>query len=85
MGIEGLGAAVDTLIAMATARTRDDFCQAMKIWQDDIIKYRCGLGERQVRELIGDRRGWECKDVQFHVLDSSFDRVTDRSLRAKLE
>jgi len=84
-GIGALGAAVDTLMATATARTRDDFFQAMEIWQDDITKYRCGLGERQVRELIGDRQGWDCKDVQFHILDLSFDQVTDQSLRAKLE
>ena len=53
--------------------------------QDDIIKYRCGLGERQVRELIGDRQGWDCKDAQFHILDLSFDQVTDQDLLAKLE
>ncbi len=84
-GIQGLGAVVDTLMATATARTRDDFFQAMKVWQDDIIKYRCGLGERRVRELIGDRQGWDCKDVQFHILDLSFDQVTDQDLLAKLE
>jgi NTE family protein len=84
-GIKALGAVVDTLMTTATARTRDDFFQAMKVWQDDIIKYRCGLDERQVRELIGDRQGWDCKDVQFHILDLSFDQVRDRNLRAKLE
>ena len=84
-GIGALAAAVDTLMATATARTRDDFFQAMKIWEDDIIKYRCGLSERQVRELIGDRQGWDCKDVEFHILDLSFDQVTDQSLRAKLK
>ena len=30
-------------------------------------------------------RGWDCKDVQFHILDLSFDQVKDRGLRAKLE
>jgi NTE family protein len=84
-GIEGLGAVVDTLMATATARTRDDFFVAMKNWHTDIIKYRCRLGERQVRELIGDRQGWDCKDIQFHVLDLTFDQVKDQSLRAKLE
>jgi NTE family protein len=84
-GIHALGAAVDTLMTTATARTRDDFFLAMKVWQDDIIKYRCGLGERQIRELIGDRQGWDCKDVQFHIVDLSFDQVRDRSLRATLE
>jgi NTE family protein len=84
-GIDTLAAVVDTLMATATARTRDDFFLAMKVWQDDIIKYRCGLGERQVRELIGDRQGWDCRDVQFHILDLSFDQVRDRSLRATLE
>ncbi len=84
-GVAGLGAAVDTFMATATARTRDDFFQAMEDWRDDIIKYRCGLGERQVRELIGDRQEWDCKDVQFHILDLRFDQVRDRSLRAKLE
>ncbi len=84
-GIKGLGAVVDTLMATATARTRDDFFYAMKAWRDDIVRYRCGLNEQRVRELIGDRQGWDCEDVQFHVLDLSFDQVTDRSLRAKLD
>jgi NTE family protein len=84
-GIKALGAVVDTLMATATARTRDDFFYAMKVWQDDIIEYRCGLNEQRVRELIGDRQGWDCKDVQFHVLDLSFDQVTDQDLLAKLE
>ncbi len=84
-GVEGLSAVVDTLMATTTARTRDDFFRAMKDWRDDIIKYRCGLGERRVRELIGDRQGWDCKDVQFHILDLSFDQVRDQSLRTKLE
>ena len=54
-------------------------------WRDDIIKYRCGLDERRVREIIGDRQGWDCKDVQFHILDLTFDQVTDPILRANLK
>jgi NTE family protein len=57
----------------------------MEDWHDDIIRYRCDLGEKQVRELIGDPIGWDCKDVQFHILDLSFDQVTDQDLWAKLE
>ena len=84
-GIDAFSAVADTLMATATARTRDDFFLAMKIWRDDIIKYRCDLDERQVRELIGDHQGWDCKDVQFHILDLSFDQVTDHDHLAKLE
>ncbi len=84
-GVEGLGAVVNSLMATATARTRDNFFRTMEVWHDGIIRYRCGLGEAQVRDLIGDRQGWDCKDVQFHVLDLSFDQVTDQDLRAKLE
>jgi len=51
----------------------------------DIIEYRCGLSEQRVRELIGDRQGWDCKDIHFDILDLSFDQVRDQSLRAKLE
>ena len=84
-GFDGLGAVVDTLMSTATARTRDDFFRAMKDWRDDITEYRCGLDERRVREIIGDRQGWDCKDVQFHILDLTFDQVTDPSLRANLK
>jgi NTE family protein len=84
-GVDGIAAVVGTLMSTATARTRDDFFVAMKDWQDDIIEYRCGLGEQRVRELIGDRQGWDCQDVEFHILDLTFDQVKDRSLRAKLE
>ena len=72
-------------MATATARTRDDFFRAMASWRDDIVKYRCGLSERQVCELIGDHQGWDCSDLQFHILDLTFDQVRDRNLRAKLE
>ena len=84
-GIAGIGAVVDTLMATATARTRDDFFEAMEIWRDDIIKYRCGLSKERMRELIGDRPGWGCKDVHFDVLDLRFDQVKDQSLLAELE
>jgi len=84
-GFDGLGAVVDTLMSTATARTRDEFFQAMKDWREDIIIYRCGLDERQVREISGDRQGWDCKDVQFHILDLTFDQVMDPSLRANLK
>jgi NTE family protein len=84
-GVAGIGAVVDTLMATATARTRDAFFEAMEIWRGDIIKYRCGLSKQRVRELIGDRPGWDCKDVHFDVLDLSFGQVKDQSLLAELE
>ena len=84
-GVVGLAAVVNTLMATATARTRDDFFRTMEDWHDGIIRYRCDLGEQQIRELIGDRKGWDCKDVQFHILDLNFDQVTDQSLRVELE
>lgn len=84
-GVAGIGAVVDTLMATATARTRDDFFEAMEIWRDDIIKYRCGLSKERMHELIGDRPGWDCKDVHFDVLDLRFDQVKDQSLLAELE
>lgn len=84
-GINAYSAVVDTLMATATARTRDDFFKTMKNWQIDVIKYRCDLSETQVRALIGDRQGWDCEDVHFDILDLTFDQVRDPSLRAKLE
>jgi NTE family protein len=84
-GIDAYSAVVDPLMSTATARTRDDFFQIMKDWRIDIIEYRCGLSEQRVRALIGDRPGWDCRDVEFHILDLSFDQVKDPSLRAKLE
>ncbi len=84
-GIDAYGAVLDTLMATATARTRDDFFLAMDFWRDDIVKYRCGLSEQRLRELVGDHQGWDCKDVQFHILDLTFDQVKDQNLREKLE
>jgi hypothetical protein len=84
-GEDGLSAVVDTLMATATARTRDDFFRATQILQDDIIAYRCGLSDERLRELIGDLQGWNCENVQFHILDLSFEQIADKSLRAKLE
>jgi NTE family protein len=84
-GIDGVGAVVDTLMATATARTRDDFFRAMQSMRNDMIEYRCGLSEQRVRELIGDRQEWDCKDINFDILDLSFDQVRDQNLRARLE
>ena len=84
-GVHVLGAVVNTLMATATTRTRDEFFLAMQAWRDDIIEYRCGLGADRVRELIGDQQGWDCKDVHFDILDLSFAQVRDQGLRAKLE
>ncbi len=84
-GIDAYSAVLDTLMYTATARTRDVFFLAMSFWRDDIVKYRCALSEQRLRELIGDRQGWDCKDVQFHILDLTFDQVKDQSLREKLE
>jgi NTE family protein len=84
-GLDGIGAVVDTLMATATVRTRDDFFQAMQFLRADIIEYRCSLSEQRVRELIGDQQGWDCKDVNFDILDLSFEKIKDQSLRARLE
>ena len=84
-GIRAYSAVMDTFMSTATARTRDNLFQAMDFWRDDIVKYRCGLSEQRLRELIGDRQGWDCKDIQFHVLDLAFDQVSDQVIRAKLE
>ncbi len=84
-GVLALSAVVDTLMATATTRTRDGFFKAMQSWHQDIIKFRCGLSAQKVRELIGNRPGWDCKDVHFHVLDLRFDQVEDLSLRTKLQ
>jgi len=84
-GVHVLLGVVDTLINTATARTRDEFFRTMQAWRDDIIEYRCGLNANRVRELIGDRPGWHCKDLHFDILDLSFAQVRDQNLRAKLE
>jgi NTE family protein len=84
-GLDGLGAVVDTLMATATARTRDDFFQATQILQHDLIAYRCGLSDERLRELIGDLQGWNCENIQLHILDLSFEEIADQSLRAKLQ
>ena len=84
-GVHVLGVVVDTLMATATSRTRDEFFLAMQTWREDIIEYRCGLTANRVRELIGDRQGWDCKDVHFDILDLNFEQVKDQRLRATLE
>jgi NTE family protein len=84
-GVHVLGVVVDTLMATATSRTRDEFFLAMQTWRDDIIEYRCGLTANRVSELIGDRQGWDCKDVHFDILDLNFEQVKDQRLRATLE
>jgi NTE family protein len=84
-GIDGIGAVLDTMMTVATARTRDSFFAAMKSWHEGLVEFRCGLTAAEVRDLLGERSDWDCEDIHLDVLDLSFDQVHDRELRARLD
>ena len=72
--------------ATITASVRKGFDAlglAVRDWQQEIIRFRCGLAEEQVREHRGSLNGWNCSDVQITVELLSF-RDIEPSMQNRL-
>lgn len=85
-------AASDTAIAAATRSGFDAVDLALNQWQDELVRYRCGLSREQVRRQRGTLAGWNCRDVtvttehlSFRGADPDlFDRLNKVPTRLKL-
>lgn len=65
-------AASDTAISAATRSGFDAVDLALKQWQEELVRYRCGLAPAQVRKLRGTLAGWNCRDVAVTTEHLSF-------------
>ncbi len=78
-----IGPALANATVAASVRKGFDALQlALGDWRQDIIRFRCGLAEEQVRELRGSLDNWDCANVNMTVQLLSFrDLDTDQQLR----
>jgi len=60
-------AAADAAIDSATRLGAQAFRAMTDQWRDDLVRYRCGLTEAQVRRHVPAGRAWRCDDLRFFV------------------
>lgn len=72
-----------TTITSSVRKGFDALAMAVKEWQAEIIRFRCGLAEADVRRLRGSITGWNCRDVNITVELLSF-RDLDPQMQAQL-
>ena len=67
-------AAADTAIDASVRASFTAFERTMFDWQQDLVKWRCGLppGERQ---RLGAAAGWNCRDFKLFIGRVNFDQL----------
>ncbi|NJM35317.1 MAG: patatin-like phospholipase family protein [Rhodomicrobium sp.] len=78
-------AVADTAVDANVRNTYDTFAAQLKSWNRELIDWRCKLPLDRARELLGDQRSWNCRDVSFHVVKVTFDQIPDPAIRSQLE
>jgi NTE family protein len=63
-----------TTSAMAAASRSgyDSMRGELRLWELELIDWRCALPLSEVRRLRGTAEGWDCKDVKLFVGEASF-------------
>ena len=77
-GVDVATAAVDAAIESTMRMSYDSFVPMMKNWQDDIVRFRCGLAAARVASIRAMRPQWRCDDVSFSVTEVSFADLGER-------
>jgi predicted acylesterase/phospholipase RssA len=78
-----LMAGIDTSMSASLRDEVDALRQAVSIWRDQLVRYRCGLPIERVRRIRGTAAGWNCRDVNAiveHLSFSDLDPETAREL-----
>ena len=73
-GIDLIMATSDTATGAGAIGSYSAFDGTMDDWQDDLVRWRCGLSEAD-RKRYGAPPGWNCKDVKFFIGRISFDQL----------
>mgnify|MGYP003607999592 FL=1 len=80
----GLGMSIATASMSAATRSGYDAMRGeLRLWESELIDWRCALPLSEVRRLRGTTSGWDCKDIKIFVGQASFEGV-DPAMRAKL-
>ncbi|WP_333816761.1 patatin-like phospholipase family protein [Tabrizicola sp.] len=59
-------------MAAASRSGYDSMRGEMRLWESELIEWRCALPLSEVRKLRGTVEGWDCKDVKLLVGEASF-------------
>jgi NTE family protein len=73
-GVDLIMAASDTATGAGAIGSYSAFDGTMGDWQDDLVRWRCGLSETE-RTRLGAPPGWNCRDVKFFIGRISFDQL----------
>lgn len=65
-GMDVALAATDSAIDAAARVSMEAFHTAVARWQNDVVRYRCGLTSAQ-QAALGVEPGWRCEDVTFEL------------------
>lgn len=71
-------------MAAASRSGYDSMRGEMRLWESELIEWRCALPLSEVRKLRGGTEGWDCKDVKLLVGEASFASLP-AALRDKLD
>ncbi len=74
-GKELVGAVVDVLVDANAHASYAAFEATMHNWQNEIVRWRCGLKSAEVARLRKDRGKWNCRDLKITVARVSFDHL----------
>jgi len=74
VGAELIMAAADTAVDAGERASFSAFERTTQGWQQDLIRWRCGLSAAQ-RRRFGAPAGWNCRDVKFFVGHVDFDQL----------
>jgi NTE family protein len=74
-GPGGVNLAMSIATSAMSAASRsgyDSMRGELRLWEAELIEWRCALPLSQVRKLRGTTQGWDCKDVKLFVGEASF-------------
>ena len=74
-GPGGVNLAMSIATSAMSAASRsgyDSMRGELRLWETELIEWRCALPLSEVRKLRGTTEGWDCKDVKLFVGEASF-------------
>ena len=71
--MELVNAVTDAAISNSVRDGYDSFRATLERWRNDLIQYRCGLDQAEVKRLLNSTANWNCRDLEFFVTTVSVD------------
>lgn len=80
----GLGMSIATASMSAATRSGYDAMRGeLRLWETELVEWRCSLPLSEVRRLRGSTAGWDCSDLKLFVGQASFEGLPE-AMRSKL-